>query len=175
MLEFLSNTIGLEYPYEKYAQAVVPQYQWGGMEHVTATTLEDRTVHSPAEDAEFSSESLVAHELAHQWFGDLLTCRSWVPHLAERGLRDLLLRPAPKEDAAGEDASLRLQMATNFRNYLDSDKPAIAGRSSRPGTRTRSPASSTASPTPKGSCVLHALRGLLGDDAWLAGIRRYVK
>src|SRR6185295_5140807 len=77
ILEFLSNTIGLEYPYEKYAQSVVPQYQWGGMEHVTATTLEDRTVHSPAEEAEFASDTLVSHEMTHQWFGDLVTCQTW--------------------------------------------------------------------------------------------------
>ncbi|HKW04853.1 MAG TPA: M1 family metallopeptidase, partial [Nitrososphaerales archaeon] len=77
MIDFFEKVTGQKYPYEKYSQTVVTDFMFGGMENISATTLTDRTLHDERAHLDFSSDSLVAHELAHQWFGDLLTCRDW--------------------------------------------------------------------------------------------------
>ncbi len=77
MLEFFSTILGYPYPYEKYAQVTVRNYMWGGMEHTTATTQNAGTIHDERSELDWTSEGLVSHELAHQWFGDLVTCKTW--------------------------------------------------------------------------------------------------
>jgi aminopeptidase N len=56
---------------------VVHDFRWGGMENISATTLTERTLHDEAAHLTFRSDDLVCHELAHSWFGDMITCRSW--------------------------------------------------------------------------------------------------
>ena len=77
MLDYFSEKIGVAYPWAKYTQIVVEQFRHGGMENTSATTLTERTLHDAKASIDTSSDGLVAHELAHQWFGDLLTCRDW--------------------------------------------------------------------------------------------------
>ncbi|MBI1805537.1 MAG: HEAT repeat domain-containing protein, partial [Ignavibacteria bacterium] len=77
MIEFFSSKIGYPYPWEKFAQTVVQDFIYGGEENVSAVTLSDATIHDARAHLEYSSEGLVAHELAHMWWGDLLTCRDW--------------------------------------------------------------------------------------------------
>lgn len=76
MIAFDAHIYGVPYPYGKYAQ-VAAHHFGGGLENISATTLTDTTLHSARADADFSSTGLVSHELAHQWFGDLVTERSW--------------------------------------------------------------------------------------------------
>ncbi|MBI2956257.1 MAG: HEAT repeat domain-containing protein [Acidobacteria bacterium] len=77
MVRFFHEWIGIPYPYEKYAQTTVEEGLFGGMENISATTLYADTLHPEAAAPNWSSEGLVAHELAHQWWGNLLTCRGW--------------------------------------------------------------------------------------------------
>jgi len=77
MIRYYNEWIAIPYPYEKYAQTTVEEFLWGGMENVSATTLYTDTLHDEAAAPNFTSEGLVAHELVHQWWGDLLTCRDW--------------------------------------------------------------------------------------------------
>jgi aminopeptidase N len=77
MIEFFERELGVQYPWEKYGQVAVHDYHWGGMENTSLTTLNHRTLFSSDTENLFSSDSLVAHELAHQWFGDLVTCKDW--------------------------------------------------------------------------------------------------
>lgn len=65
------------YPYVKFTQDVVPDYMFGGMENITAVTQTISTLHPADVEPLDNSKGLVAHELAHQWFGDLVTCRDW--------------------------------------------------------------------------------------------------
>src|SRR5207245_2170030 len=71
MLRFFSETIGVRYPYDKYAQVAVNDFIFGGMENTSATTQTAETLHDARAHLDFSSDPLVAHELAHQWWGDL--------------------------------------------------------------------------------------------------------
>jgi aminopeptidase N len=77
MIGFFSNSLGVPYPYEQYAQVTVSQYFFGGMENVSATTLTDTTLHDARADPDYSSQALVAHELGQHWFGDLVQGRDW--------------------------------------------------------------------------------------------------
>jgi len=79
MVQTLSKRFGVDYPWEKYAQVVVEDFIFGGMENTSATTLIDIVLYDDRAALDFDMDDLVAHELAHQWWGDLLTCREW-PH-----------------------------------------------------------------------------------------------
>jgi len=77
MMAFFEEETGVPYPWAKYDQVCVQDFMWGGMENTSQTTLTDLTLF-PAETENIrSSQGLVAHELAHQWFGDLVTCQDW--------------------------------------------------------------------------------------------------
>ena len=71
------DTTGFRYPFAKFAQAAVPDYMFGGMENVTAVTQTITALYPPSIPPMRDSTGLVAHELAHQWFGDTVTCEDW--------------------------------------------------------------------------------------------------
>lgn len=98
LIEIYSKLTGIDYPWAKYAQSVVPEFMFGGMENLSCTTQTIGAIF-PANAAETSSSrGLNAHELAHQWFGDLITTPTWshiwvnegwatyLPHFATRQL-----------------------------------------------------------------------------------------
>ncbi|HEY6329677.1 MAG TPA: M1 family metallopeptidase, partial [Blastocatellia bacterium] len=76
MVAFFSEKIGIDYPYAKYSETTVADFP-GGMENISATTMTDGVVHDKRAQLDVSSDPLISHELAHQWFGDMLTCRDW--------------------------------------------------------------------------------------------------
>src|SRR4051794_14698567 len=77
MIELFSKLTGFDYPYEKYSQAVVYNFSAGGMENTSATTLTEMAVLDERALLDQDNEGLISHELAHQWFGDTVTCKSW--------------------------------------------------------------------------------------------------
>ncbi len=172
MIEFFSNKIGVNYPYEKYAQTVVPKYEWGGMEHVTASTLADQTVHGPNEDDQFSSNGLVAHELAHQWFGDLLTCKSWDHLWLNEGFATYY------EIMYGEKTKGRSSLYKNLESvsawYISEEdmdpKPVVF-----PYYRKSLDDFFGGHVYGKGAYVLHMLRTLLGDKVFDKSIHYYMQ
>ncbi len=169
MIEFFNQKIGTAYAYSKYAQVCLPEFG-GGMEHTSATTLTDSILVDAVAHLESDADSLVAHELAHQWFGDLLTCRDWSNLWLNEGFASYF-DPLFTEQDKGEDA-FQINMASNLAGYLRSDRdyrrPIVEPRFNDPWQMFDGVTYS------KGSCVLHALRGLIGDDAWWRGIKLYV-
>ncbi|HEY5913463.1 MAG TPA: M1 family metallopeptidase [Verrucomicrobiae bacterium] len=77
MIQFFEEEIGVAYPWAKYDQVCVNDFVAGGMENTSATTLTDSTLFEEATENIRDSEGLVSHELSHQWFGDLVTCKDW--------------------------------------------------------------------------------------------------
>ncbi len=79
MMEIFSKKLGVDYPWEKYAQVMVDDFVAGGMENSSATTNTSSSLKHPKLIHEFPGDEdpLISHELAHQWFGDLVTCKDW--------------------------------------------------------------------------------------------------
>ena len=79
MLDFFSERYGVPYPWEQYAQTAADEFVASGMENVSATTLAARDmVHAElAPEKPEAADSLTSHEMTHQWFGDLVTCKDW--------------------------------------------------------------------------------------------------
>jgi aminopeptidase N len=171
MMRLFSALTGQRYPYPRYSQITVAEFIFGGMENTSATTITDQTLHDERAALDFSSEPLVAHELAHQWFGDLLTCRDWSQGWLNEGFATYL-ELVWKEHAHGRDEADYDRLA-DLEAYLDED-----------ARRYRRPIVANTFHEPidvfdrhlyeKGSCVLHMLRTELGDPRFWKGIRHYV-
>ncbi|HEV2851823.1 MAG TPA: M1 family aminopeptidase [Thermoanaerobaculia bacterium] len=172
MMDFYSRVTGRPYPYAKYAQTVVLDYMWGGMENISATTQTSRTLHDARAALDFSSEGLVAHELAHQWFGDLVTCEEWSTVWLNEGFADYFTA-LYKGDAHGEDE--RAQEMDDLRSsYLREDsgeyrRPIVTRRYTDPIDMFDSHSYD------KGALVLHMVHFLLGEEGWWKGIHTYLE
>ncbi|HLF06163.1 MAG TPA: M1 family metallopeptidase, partial [Thermoplasmata archaeon] len=77
IVRFLGKVTGLKFPFAKLTQTVVQDFTFGGMENTTLITLYEGTIHGESATPDYRVEGLLSHEAAHQWFGDLITCRSW--------------------------------------------------------------------------------------------------
>lgn len=81
IIKFFENYLETKYPYEKYWQIAVDKFEFGGMENTNCTTFTSDILHDERASLDYSRDIIiVAHELAHQWFGDLITCKDW-PHI----------------------------------------------------------------------------------------------
>ena len=81
MVEFFEEYFETKYPFQKYSQTAVDNFEFGGMENTTCTTLTRRVLHDKTTTKDYRNDIfLVVHELAHQWFGDMVTCKDW-PHI----------------------------------------------------------------------------------------------
>jgi aminopeptidase N len=166
ILGFFSQITSKRYPYAKYSQACVDNFPFGGMENISATTLTDSWL------AETSTNDLVAHEAAHQWFGDLITCNDWSQVWLNEGLATYLTA-LWTEESRGVDA-FRVSLQRMRESYLSRD----VGPNRRPvvWNRARDPFELFFSGhVYEGAAVrLHYLRSILGDETFFRGLARYV-
>ncbi len=172
ILAFLSDVTGLRYPYPKYSQAAVDGFPFGGMENLSATTLIDTAVTDAPGRADHPATGLIAHEAAHQWFGDLVTCRDWSHIWLNEGFATYFAALYAGH-AEGEDA-LRLAMDDVRAGWLRRDvgparRPIVLGTARDPIELFFS-----GHVYEGGAIRLHHLRALLGDAAFLRGIRLYL-
>lgn len=184
MIAFFEQRFRQPYPWDMYAQVMVRDFAAGGMENTSCTLLTESS--SRAAD-KGDRDDLVSHELAHQWFGDLVTCNSWEHiwlnegwasysealwnehkggHLgdnpSDKRARDLYMRTVV--------GFLRQQRVRN-RGELPRQAPIVSNRYSNPdATFTK-----TDDPYAKGAVILHMLRERLGDDAFFNGVANYLE
>lgn len=172
MIEFFSDKFGYRYPYPKYAQVCAADFIFGGMENTSVTLLTDRCLlDQRAALDNRNSESLVAHELAHQWFGDLLVISHWSHAWVKEGMATYSeVLWCDREYGADEAAYYRLNEA---RSYLSEDK----SRYRRPMvTHIYREAIELYDRHiyEKGACVYHMIRTALGDDLFWQAIHTFV-
>jgi aminopeptidase N len=171
MIDFFSERIGVPYPYPRYSQITVAEFIFGGMENTTATTLTDLVLLDERAALDHDVDGLVAHELAHQWWGDLLTCREWSEAWLNEGFATYF-EYVWREHAKGRDeADLELLVDTD--GYLTE-----AGRYQRPVVCRQYDEPIhlfDAHLYEKGGRVLHMLRHELGDGAFWRAIGHYAR
>lgn len=168
MLTFFSKLLGVKYPWPKYAQNAMYDFG-GGMENVSATTLGQGNL-TDGKNGFRTMASLNAHELGHQWFGDLVNCKDW-GHTWLNESFATLMEMLYMEHSRGKHAYDR-EVADSTSGYLGE-----ARRYMRP-LATRMYANGDAMfdshSYPKGAVVMHTLRRWLGDEAFFAGLNRYL-
>jgi aminopeptidase N len=166
MVRFFSEYTGIRYPWAKYAQIPVARFPYGGMENTTATVLADyRTVVDARAGVDYSAEALIAHELAHQWWGDCLTYIDWENGWLNEGFATYF-QQLWTEHASGADdfAYLRREGIQGYLDWVD--------QSGRIPVVTDRPNASY-NIYGKGAAVLHMLRRLVGDEQFRRIIHAY--
>lgn len=172
MVRFFSEKTGVRYPYAKYAQITAEDFIFGGMENTTATTQTALTLHDERAHLDFSSDPLNSHELAHQWFGDYVTCRDW-SHAWLNESFATYFEAMWCEESDGDD-EFKYYLDADWKAYLAEDRGAY-----------RRPIQTNVYNEPldlfdrhlyqKGAVILHHLRKLLGDRLWWKVINHYLK
>jgi aminopeptidase N len=173
MLEFFSKKTGVRYPYEKYAQVAVACFPFAGMEHTTATTESDVLLHDEKAHQEYTRhDEVVAHELAHQWFGDLLTCKDWSHAWLNESFATYFEALFIKHDR-GRDEFL-YEILDKAKQYFSEDKdryrrPIVTNIFMQPGDIFDRHLYE------KGAVILHMLKNILGNEMWWKCINRYIE
>ena len=170
MLDFFSRQFGISYPYEKYAQVVCELFT-GAMENTSATThsfsllVDERA----ALDA-IGPKLVVAHELVHQWFGDLLTCRDW-SHIWLNESFATYFEAVYAQHDDGED-DFRCELRNNLKSYLSESyrRPIVYNVYASDGWEMFD-----RHVYEKGSLVMHMLRFVLGEAAFWRAIQDYAQ
>lgn len=171
MLEFYSKLLGYEYPWDKYAQIVVRDFVAGAMENTSATIFFEEMHMDDRELLDNNHEDIIAHELFHHWFGDVVTCESWANLALNESFATygeyLWMEHKYGKDAADyhlyKDLKVYLREAkekrTSIIRYYYENADKLFDRHSYQ----------------KGGRVIHMLRNYVGDEAFFLGLKKYVE
>ncbi|MBV6442432.1 MAG: alanyl aminopeptidase [Haliscomenobacteraceae bacterium CHB4] len=173
MLEFFSNKLGYAYPWPKFSQVVVRDYVSGAMENTTAVIFGEFMQKTKREllDDHLTNEKVVAHEMFHHWFGDLVTTESWANLTLNEGFANyseyLWLEHKYGRDQA-DFHEMQEQQGYIF-SAAGGGHPLIHfGYGNREDMFD-------AHSYNKGGAILHMLRNQVGDDAFFTALGRYLK
>lgn len=172
MIELFTERTGVEYPWDRYSQVVVSDFIFGGMENTTATTMYEHILLDKKAALDIESHDLVAHELAHQWFGDLVTCRDWSHAWLNEGFatymelveREARLGRDEYDEAVRADLEIYLGEANG-----DYKRPIVCNDYEEPIDLFDRHLYQ------KGGLVLHMLRRRLGDSIFWTGVQSYLQ
>jgi aminopeptidase N len=172
MIEFFSQKFGYSYAFPKYAQVCVDDFIFGGMENTSTTILTDRCLIDERASIDHTwTESLVAHELAHQWFGDLVVIKHWSHAWIKEGMASYA-EVLWTEAEYGKDAA-DYYLLNEARSYLEED----SSRYRRPMvTHVYREAIELYDRHlyEKGACVYHMIRAILGEELFERAIHTFV-
>jgi len=170
MIDFFNKLYNYPYPWAKYDQ-VITSYMGGGAEATSATIVGEGLVMDTIAEKDYSRETVIAHEIAHQWWGDLITLRSWEHTWLNESFgtySDYLYTRFDKgEDAGAFDLLGKKNQYLNeaHNRYM---RPIVFNRYDNPGDNFDSHT------YPKGACMLHLLRYILGDDAFFRTLSTFL-
>ena len=171
IIAFFESKLGVPYPWSKYAQISGRDYVSGAMENTTATLHSDAVQQDARELVDGNNwESTIAHELFHQWFGDLVTAESWSNITVNESFADYS-QTLWFEHSQGKDAGA-FENFTGLRNYLSSPSDAEKNLV-RFYYKDKEDVFDLVS-YQKGGRILNMLRHLVGDDAFFASLNKYL-
>ncbi len=170
MVRFFSEKLGIKYPYSKYAQTIAYNFG-GGMENITATTQTDKMISDARTMLDSDYDGLQAHELAHQWFGDYVTCRDWSEIWLNESFATYMEALYTRE-SKGNDTFL-LENQTNQNQYFSAwnqgnRRPIVTKNYANPDSVFDAYA------YPRGGAVLHMLRKQLGEKNFWLSLNHYL-
>ncbi len=175
MMRAFEEVTGVDYPFNKYDQTMVSSFQFGGMENITATTMADSEIFfANFEFGKSAVEDLVSHELAHSWFGNLVTCKNWAELWLNEGFATFM-EAVSREKLHGRDVYMRkvrfdaeqviIDDAANRGKFglFNQTASNVEGLFLRPAITYS-----------KGGAVIHTLRETVGDEAFWKAINIYL-
>ena len=171
MIAYFSKLLGIEYPWDKYSQIVVREYVSGAMENTGAVVFGDYAYKNERELLDDNDQSIIAHELFHHWFGDLVTCESWSNLTLNESFANYSQylwdeHRYGKDEAAYQaekeaDGYYKSAQSDGYHNLVWFDykdkEDMFDGHSYNKGGR-----------------ILHMLRCYLGDEAFFKGLNLYL-
>ena len=172
MIDLFSRKLGVDYPWEKYDQSMVDDFVAGGMENSSATTNTSSSLQNPKLVPEYPTgeDDLISHELGHQWFGDLVTCKDWGDIWLNEGFATFMETVWTEAHFGKDQADYNRWQAARewFAQTNIYGKPIV-----RHDFNDSSEFDGNA--YTKGGWVLYMLRHKLGDDAFYAGLKHYLE
>jgi aminopeptidase N len=172
MIELFSSKLGVPYAWEKYDQSMVDDFVAGGMENSSATTNTSSSLRSPKLVSEYPTDEddLISHELGHQWFGDLVTCKDWGNIWLNEGFATFM-------ETVWSEAHFGKDQADYDRWEAARDWMGQANLYEKPIVRFDFTDSSEfdGNAYTKGGWVLYMLRHQLGEDAFYRGLKHYLE
>jgi aminopeptidase N len=171
MIQYFSKLLGVDFPWDKYHQIVVRDYISGAMENTGAVVFGDFVYKNDKELLDDNDQSIIAHELFHHWFGDLVTCESW----ANLPLNESFANYAEylwNEYKYGKDvADYELDKSTNeyFQEFDNGTNHNLIWYNYNNPENMFDRHSYN-----KGGRVLHMLRSYVGDEAFFLGLKQYL-
>ena len=171
MMEHYSKILGVDYPWEKYAQVVVRDFVSGAMENTTAVIHGEFVQMDEREMLDRHEEDIIAHELIHHWFGDLVTCESW----ANLPLNEAFATYGEyiwREEGFGRMAADK-HLDADLNNYFRESRSKQVDMIRFDYTNKDDMFDNHS--YAKGGRVLHMLRYYLGDEAFYLGLQKYLE
>jgi aminopeptidase N len=169
MMRVYEELTGVAFPYNKYDQTMVSNFNFGGMENITATTMADTEIIFNPDNI---VEDLVSHELAHSWFGNLVTCRNWAELWLNEGFATYM-EAAYREKAYGREDYLRKireDAAEFFANdAVNDNKHGLYNLLARPDDSIFDTTTYQ-----KGGAVVHTLCETVGTESFWKAINIYL-
>jgi len=170
MIDFFNRLYGYEYPWAKYDQVETPTLG-GGAEATSATILGQNVICDEKADKDFSWETIIAHEAAHQWWGDLITLRTWSETWLNESFATYSDYLYTRFDQGEDEGALALlgkkdsYLREAHTRYI---RPIVFNRYEHPGQNF------DRHTYPKGACVLHMLRFILGDKPFFRTLQHFL-
>ncbi|RFN60165.1 M1 family metallopeptidase [Marixanthomonas ophiurae] len=166
IFDFLESEIGVPYPWQNYKQVPVRDFLYAGMENTTATIFSEAFVVDSIGFADRNYVNVNAHELAHQWFGDLVTEASGTHHWLQEGFATYFAQLAEREVFDDDYYYWKLyNSAEQLKEMSDSGK----------GEMLLNPKASSLTFYEKGAWALTLLRQKIGDEAFKTAIKNYLE
>ena len=170
MMEFYSNLLGFDYPWDKYSQIIVRDYVSGAMENTSAVIHGEFVYSDEREFIDDPNEMIIAHELFHHWFGDWVTCESWPNLPLNEGFATygeyLWMEGKYSPDEAAYYIHQDLIQYLNESRRKQEDLIRFDNANPIHMFDSHSYA--------KGGRILHMLRYAIGDDAFFTGLKYYL-
>ena len=174
-LDYYHGLFGVRYPFGKYDQAFVPEFTMGAMENPGCVTFRDDLIFTSAatEDEYADRAAIVAHEMAHMWFGDLVTMRWWDDLWLNESFADYLGNRTTAEATRYRDAWTSFALGRKAWGYAADQRPSTHPVAGTVHDTDQALVNFDGISYAKGASVLKQLATVIGDEAFIAGLRQH--